>query len=176
MASGCKPLKKPKKAQPKLVEFRWSEVYVRLDWADPVVEETNIPAVHEPVPEPASALALGPLPTPVSASAHAPAPASEHEPKPEPAISAPVVVPTSAVPVPTPVAEPTPSTTNGPEVDQPATGEGGDAEPKKKRTRGVRGGKSKRRYLQQQQESAGTEPGNPERGPSKSQWFIRQRR
>ncbi|QRV93896.1 lipocalin conserved site [Ceratobasidium sp. AG-Ba] len=184
VASRCKSLKKPKKVQPKLVEFRWSEVYMRLDWADPAVEETDIPSVPEPVPvpEPASAPAPLPVPAPVPVPAPAPEPAlepalePEPEPEPEPVVSDPAVASTSApAPVLIPVVEPAPSTTSGPEVDQPSVAEEGEAQPKKKRTRGVRGGKSKRRYLQQQRESAGAEPGNPERGPSNSQWFIRQR-
>ncbi|QRW08188.1 hypothetical protein RhiLY_07187 [Ceratobasidium sp. AG-Ba] len=52
-----------------------------------------------------------------------------------------------------------PASLDEPKVDQPTEVEGGEVEPKKRRTRGGRrgGGKSKKRHLQQQVEDGGTE-------------------
>ncbi|QRV99869.1 hypothetical protein RhiJN_27888 [Ceratobasidium sp. AG-Ba] len=184
VATESKLSKRATKVQSKHAAFCWSQVYTELDWAEPGIEETawvDDISLAEPeavIPTPASAstpaLALTPTLTAESVASTAPSSGAESKTAEVPAMCL------------SPEAEPATEVDQSLAVDSEETPavDGEEMPAKKKRTRGVRGGKSKRRYLQQQAESVGTEVENGrteaatgvERGPSSSRWFIRPRR
>ncbi|QRV93959.1 hypothetical protein RhiJN_21977 [Ceratobasidium sp. AG-Ba] len=185
VAAEPKPAKTVKRVRPQVTKFRWADVYMRLEWAKETIQWEDVPSAPAPASEPTPIVpAPTPTSTPTPVSAPAPTstltpvePALSRAPSPKPELESAVApeVDTSPAalepvrtrsPSPLPQAGPselaaTPAASlDEPTVEQPSEVEGGEVEPKKKRTRGVCGGKWKRQYLQRLAENGGTEVRN----------------